>query len=143
MLCLIFFLNIFQSWLGSCYFSFVNSSHCFVLWNQPVRLDADTSGLLLFSSNGPLTHLLLDPITGVERVYEAVVVGDVLRRGRGTGLEAAGESEELQEGEEGGSLREVLSRGVKTTEGVFPAVLLDAIVLTLADSQVPITGVQQ
>ena len=41
------------------------------------RLDADTSGLLLFSKDGQLTNVLLHPSTGVEREYEAVVVGKV------------------------------------------------------------------
>jgi 23S rRNA pseudouridine2605 synthase len=41
------------------------------------RLDADTSGLLLFSSDGHLTQMLLHPSTGVEREYEAVVTGTV------------------------------------------------------------------
>lgn len=41
------------------------------------RLDADTSGLLLFSSNGPLTQRLLHPSCNVEREYEAIVLGQV------------------------------------------------------------------
>jgi pseudouridine synthase len=41
------------------------------------RLDADTSGLLLFSSDGHLTQMLLHPSTGVEREYEAIVAGTV------------------------------------------------------------------
>ena len=42
------------------------------------RLDADTSGLLLFSSDGHLTQMLLHPSTGVEREYEAVVAGYIV-----------------------------------------------------------------
>lgn len=68
------------------------------------RLDADTTGLLLFSSDGALTQRLLHPSGGVEREYIAVVEGDATRRG----------------------LRDELSAGVETSDGTFPAVLLDA-----------------
>ena len=61
------------------------------------RLDADTSGLLLFSSDGHLTQTLLHPSTGIEREYEAVVIGTV-------------NFEEL---------KRTLANGVKTTEGTF------------------------
>ena len=66
------------------------------------RLDADTTGLLLFSSDGQLTQMLLHPQTGIEREYEAVVAGkvDPVRLG------------------------ETLSSGVTTTEGTFVADLL-------------------
>ena len=51
-------------------YSFLKSMH-------PVgRLDADTSGLLLFCSDGKLTQTLLHPSTGVVREYEAVVTGE-------------------------------------------------------------------
>lgn len=39
------------------------------------RLDADTSGLLLFSADGALTQRLLHPKHGVEKTYRAVVEG--------------------------------------------------------------------
>jgi pseudouridine synthase len=39
------------------------------------RLDADSSGLLLFSSDGQLTRVLLNPSYQVPRGYEAVVEG--------------------------------------------------------------------
>ena len=39
------------------------------------RLDADTSGLLLFSRDGGLTHRLLHPKYGVTREYVAEVEG--------------------------------------------------------------------
>jgi 23S rRNA pseudouridine2605 synthase len=39
------------------------------------RLDADTTGLLLFSLDGLLTQRLLHPSTGVEREYLATVEG--------------------------------------------------------------------
>ena len=38
-------------------------------------MDADTTGLLLFSSDGHLTQTLLHPTNKVEREYEAVVSG--------------------------------------------------------------------
>eukprot|EP00310_Coccolithus_braarudii_P021503 CAMPEP_0183333620 /NCGR_PEP_ID=MMETSP0164_2-20130417/2495_1 /TAXON_ID=221442 /ORGANISM="Coccolithus pelagicus ssp braarudi, Strain PLY182g" /LENGTH=293 /DNA_ID=CAMNT_0025502609 /DNA_START=22 /DNA_END=903 /DNA_ORIENTATION=- len=41
------------------------------------RLDADTSGLLLFSRDGALTHKLLHPKYEVEREYVAKVDGEV------------------------------------------------------------------
>ena len=37
------------------------------------RLDADTTGLLLFSNDGQLTQSLLCPMTKILRVYEAYV----------------------------------------------------------------------
>ena len=66
------------------------------------RLDADTTGLLLFSSDGQLTQTLLHPQTGIEREYEAVVAGKV----------------------DPVKLGETLSSGVTTTEGTFVADLL-------------------
>lgn len=66
------------------------------------RLDADTSGLLLFSSNGQLTQTLLHPSSNIEREYEAIVAGEVNEFG----------------------LREVLAAGVETTEGTFAAKLV-------------------
>jgi 23S rRNA pseudouridine2605 synthase len=66
------------------------------------RLDADTSGLLLFSSDGQLTQTLLHPSSEIPRVYEARVLGTVKP-----------------------GLKDVLAKGVKTSEGVFSADLLD------------------
>jgi 23S rRNA pseudouridine2605 synthase len=66
------------------------------------RLDADTSGLLLFSSDGHLTQLLLHPTTGIEREYEAVVAETV-------DPEVLGPK---------------LAGGIKTTDGTFAADLL-------------------
>jgi 23S rRNA pseudouridine2605 synthase len=40
------------------------------------RLDADTTGLLLLTNDGPLAHRLAHPRYGVEKVYVADVVGD-------------------------------------------------------------------
>src|SRR5437764_2698324 len=48
------------------------------------RLDADTTGALLLTNDGPLAHRLAHPSYGVEKVYEVDVEGDpradVLRR---------------------------------------------------------------
>ena len=48
------------------------------------RLDADTTGALLLTNDGPLAHRLAHPRYGVDKVYEAEVEGDpgpdVLRR---------------------------------------------------------------
>jgi 23S rRNA pseudouridine2605 synthase len=48
------------------------------------RLDADTTGALLLTNDGPLAHRLAHPRYGVEKVYEVEVEGeprdDVLRR---------------------------------------------------------------
>lgn len=66
------------------------------------RLDADTSGLLLFSLDGRLTQRLLHPRHGVEKVYEAEV-----------------------EGTPSQELGPRLARGVETTMGVHVARLLD------------------
>ena len=67
------------------------------------RLDYDSSGLLLFSSDGKLTQKLLHPSNEVEKEYVALVVGKV----------------------EENTLRETLSKGVQTSDGVFPATLID------------------
>jgi 23S rRNA pseudouridine2605 synthase len=40
------------------------------------RLDADTTGALLLTNNGPLAHRLAHPRYGVEKVYEAEVQGE-------------------------------------------------------------------
>ena len=68
------------------------------------RLDYETSGLLLLSSDGQLTHNILNPRSGVPKVYEAVVNGlmpdTVALEGR-------------------------LESGVETAEGVHTADLLD------------------
>jgi pseudouridine synthase len=71
------------------------------------RLDMDTSGLLLFSSDGQLTNTLLHPSTEVEREYEAIVA-HVVNADR---------------------IADVLRQGVMTTLGVFKANLLEVRVL--------------
>ena len=40
------------------------------------RLDADTTGLLLLTNDGPLAHRLAHPRYGVEKVYVAQLAGD-------------------------------------------------------------------
>ena len=67
------------------------------------RLDYDTSGLLLFSSEGSLTQALLHPNQEIEKEYVATVVGTV--------------------NEEGLSRR--LQEGVTTSMGTFPATLVE------------------
>ena len=71
------------------------------------RLDQDTSGLLLFCSDGKLTELLLKPSNKISRIYEAIVEGAV---------------DEV-------ALRLLLEKGVQTTDGIFPATLIDAQIL--------------
>ncbi|KAG8463450.1 hypothetical protein KFE25_004961 [Diacronema lutheri] len=84
------------------------------LWRDelhPVgRLDADTSGLLLFSSSGGLTQRLLHPRHGTEKEYAALVGGAPIDDG-------------------GAALRATLAAGVQTTEGTHAAALLDVVVL--------------
>src|SRR5438128_6463483 len=40
------------------------------------RLDADTTGALLLTNDGPLSHRLAHPRYGVEKVYDVEVEGD-------------------------------------------------------------------
>jgi 23S rRNA pseudouridine2605 synthase len=76
-----------------------NTSELFEDRYHPVgRLDLETSGLLLFSRDGGLTHRLLHPKQGVERTYRARV-----------------ENAPTEE------LFEVLAAGVETAAGVFTA----------------------
>ena len=73
------------------------------------RLDADTTGLLLFSADGKLTQALLNPNSKIPRIYDAYVENEVNHA----------------------KLLEQLAAGVKTTDGNFPALLLESHVLTL------------
>jgi pseudouridine synthase len=66
------------------------------------RLDYDTTGLLLFSSSGPLTQALLHPKHAIEKEYVATVTGVVQEE----------------------ALRATLRDGVATGEGVHTAELL-------------------
>ena len=77
----------------------------FIKKMHPVgRLDYDTSGLLLFSSDGSLTQTLLHPSNEIQKEYVAIVTGSV------------NEDE----------LRQNLSQGVTTSMGEFPANLVEA-----------------
>ena len=77
------------------------------------RLDADTSGLLLFSSDGALTHKLLSPRAAVEKEYVA------------TCEVAAGADAALARAPEA-FLRDRLAAGVQTTLGVHVGDVLEA-----------------
>jgi len=70
------------------------------------RLDADTTGLLLFSTDGDVTHKMLHPKYGVSKEYTA--------RCEVTAKAAGGED----------GLRQLLMDGVETTLGVHTATLL-------------------
>lgn len=67
------------------------------------RLDADSTGLLLFSNDGKLTNFLLSPTNKIVREYRAVVVGNV----------------------DFEKLRLLLWEGVETTDGNIKAKLLN------------------
>jgi 23S rRNA pseudouridine2605 synthase len=58
------------------------------------RLDADTTGALLLTNDGPLAHRLAHPRYGVEKVYEADVEG----RPTDVALRALAEGVELEDG---------------------------------------------
>jgi 23S rRNA pseudouridine2605 synthase len=58
------------------------------------RLDADTTGALLLTNDGPLAHRLAHPRYGVEKVYEVDVEG----RPDDTALGALAEGVELEDG---------------------------------------------
>jgi pseudouridine synthase len=77
----------------------------FISKMHPVgRLDYDSSGLLLFSSDGSLTQQLLHPSHEIEKEYVALVVGKA----------------------DEDKLREKLAAGVTTSLGAFPAKLVEA-----------------
>jgi 23S rRNA pseudouridine2605 synthase len=58
------------------------------------RLDADTTGALLLTNDGPLAHRLAHPRYGVEKVYEADVEGEP----DDAALRALAEGVELEDG---------------------------------------------
>lgn len=68
------------------------------------RLDADSSGLLLFSRDGELTQRLLHPSNGILREYEAVVIGHVQHD----------------------DLKTRLSNGIDTSDGKFSLTLIQS-----------------
>ncbi|KAM3577886.1 hypothetical protein VYU27_000427 [Nannochloropsis oceanica] len=81
------------------------------LFHPVGRLDADTTGLLLFSIDGQLTQRLLHPSGNVQREYLATVeLGD----------EGEGGKDKFDEAK----LRETLKQGVETADGTYPAELL-------------------
>ena len=58
------------------------------------RLDADTTGVLLLTNDGPLAHRLAHPRYGVEKVYEVEVEGEPDE----TALQRLAEGVELEDG---------------------------------------------
>jgi 23S rRNA pseudouridine2605 synthase len=70
------------------------------------RLDYDSTGLLLFSSHGPLTQRLLHPKHGIPKEYQAVVVGRV----------------------DHDDLSDKLATGVETADGIIQAQLVSTTV---------------
>lgn len=75
----------------------------FIKYMHPVgRLDADSSGLLLFSRDGILTEKLLNPKTNIRRDYQAVVLNRIDHT----------------------HLQRCLANGIKTSDGTFSADLI-------------------
>lgn len=74
------------------------------------RLDRDTTGLLLLSGDGKLTNRLLTPAYKIRRQYTAIVEGDA---------EAP-----IRNGE---FIQELLAGGVRTSEGIFAATVIEAL----------------
>lgn len=85
------------------------------------RLDYDTSGLLLFSSSGPLTQHLLHPSHDVSKEYSATVEGLVNKD----------------------ELRSLLERGVETAEGVHTAELRSTQYLTPDDARAILKNIRE
>jgi len=86
------------------------------------RLDADTTGALLLTNDGPLAHRLAHPRYGVEKVYEVEVEGapneDALRELRegvvlDDGLTAPAEARVLERGSRSSVLELTLHEGRK------------------------------
>jgi pseudouridine synthase len=80
------------------------------------RLDYDTSGLLLFSSDGGLTQRLLHPKHGVAKEYVATVQGVI-----------QSEEEKLK-------IQRQFQVGVKTTEGIHTAEIVSISTETVANT---------
>jgi pseudouridine synthase len=75
------------------------------------RLDADTTGALVLTNDGPLAHRLAHPRYGVPKVYEAVVEGSPGREA----LAALGEGVDLEDGRTAPAGVRVLQRGTGST----------------------------
>jgi pseudouridine synthase len=75
------------------------------------RLDADTTGALLLTNDGPLAHRLAHPRYGVPKVYETVVEGSPGREA----LQALREGVDLEDGRTAPARVRVLSRGTGST----------------------------
>jgi pseudouridine synthase len=75
------------------------------------RLDADTTGALLLTNDGPLAHRLAHPRYGVPKVYETVVEGSPGREA----LQALREGVDLEDGRTAPARVRVLSKGTGTT----------------------------
>jgi pseudouridine synthase len=75
------------------------------------RLDADTTGTLLLTNDGPLAHRLAHPRYGVPKVYETVVEGSPGREA----LQALREGVDLEDGRTAPARVRVLSKGTGST----------------------------
>src|SRR6266516_4126152 len=75
------------------------------------RLDADTTGALLLTNDGPLAHRLAHPRYGVEKVYEVEVDGSPGRQA----LTALRTGVELDDGPTAPADARVLRRGARTS----------------------------
>jgi 23S rRNA pseudouridine2605 synthase len=85
------------------------------------RLDYDTSGLILFSSDGTLTQTLLHPNHEIQKQYQALVVGKV----------------------DENELRKKLHDGVPTSIGIFPADLISSKSIPDADVRLLVDDILQ
>ena len=77
------------------------------------RLDADTTGALLLTNDGPLAHRLAHPRYGVEKAYEAEVEGVPVRET----LHRLAEGVELEDGRTAPARARVVTRWKKGKEG--------------------------
>ena len=75
------------------------------------RLDADTTGALLLTNDGPLAHRLAHPRYGVPKVYEAEVEGTP----DDAALAALREGVELEDGRTAPAEARVLARGASSS----------------------------
>jgi pseudouridine synthase len=75
------------------------------------RLDADTTGALLLTNDGPLAHRLAHPRYGVPKVYEAEVEGSP----RETAVRALRDGVELEDGKTSPARVRVLRRAARSS----------------------------